>query len=93
MSGRANARHARHCLLPQLHRRSAFPKTSQPALTRTIGRIDDIMGLHRGLKTLPVIGPMLSRNQGVITLKKREPTSASVGISTPIRSVWSTGRD
>jgi hypothetical protein len=69
------------------------PKDVAACFDPHIRRIDDIMGLHRGLKTLPVIGPMLSRNQGVITLKKREPTSASVGISTPIRSVWSTGRD
>jgi hypothetical protein len=32
---------------------------------------EDVIGLHRGLKTLPVIGPMLSRNQGVITLNER----------------------
>jgi hypothetical protein len=51
------------------------------------------MGLHRGLKTLPVIGPTLSRNQGGITLKECKPTPALVGISTPIRSGWSTGRD
>jgi hypothetical protein len=29
-----------------------------------------------GLKTLPIIGPMLSRNLGLITLKEREPTPA-----------------
>ena len=46
-----------------------------------------------GLKTLPIIGPMLSRNLGLITLKEREPTPAAIGISTLIRSVWSTGRD
>ena len=32
---------------------------------------EDVIGLHRGLKTLPIIGPMLSRNQGVITLNER----------------------
>jgi hypothetical protein len=46
-----------------------------------------------GLKTLPIIAPMLSRNLGLITLKEREPTPAAIGISTLIRSVWSTGRD
>jgi hypothetical protein len=89
----ANARRARHCRLPRLHRRSTFLKTSQSALTRTIKGIEDVMGLHRGLKMLQVIGSVLSRNQGVITLMEREPTPAAVGISMPIRSVWSTGRD
>jgi hypothetical protein len=93
MSGHARAHRARHCLLPQLHHRSAFLKTSQPALTRTIKGIENVMGLHRGRKTLPVIGPTLSDNQGAITLKEREPTPASVGISTPIHAVWSTGLD
>jgi hypothetical protein len=46
-----------------------------------------------GLKTLPIIGPILSRNLGLITLKEREPTPAAIGISTVIRSVWPTGRD
>jgi hypothetical protein len=46
-----------------------------------------------GLKTLPIIGPSLSRNLGLITLKEREPTPAAIGISTLIRSVWSTVRD
>lgn len=46
-----------------------------------------------GLKTLPIIGPTLSHNLGLITLKEREPTPAAIGISTLIRSVWSTGRD
>jgi hypothetical protein len=49
--------------------------------------------LDRGLKTLPVIGSALSRNQGVVTLKEREPTPAAYGISTSIRPVWSTGED
>jgi hypothetical protein len=78
--------------LPQLHRLSAFLKTSQPALTRTIKGIEDLIGLHRGIKTLPIIGPTLSRTQGVVTLKEREPTPAAVGISATIRPVWSTGR-
>jgi hypothetical protein len=56
-------------------------------LTRTIQGIEEVIGLHRGLKTLPVIGTTLSRNQGVIMLKEREPTSAEVGISTAMRSV------
>src|ERR1700733_11261030 len=86
-SGCANARRGRHCLLPRLHRSSAFLKTSQPALIRTIKGIEDVMDLHRGLKRLPVIGRTLSRHQGVITPKEREPTPASVEISTPIRSV------
>jgi DNA-binding transcriptional LysR family regulator len=30
-----------------------------------------------GLKTLPIIGPTLSRNLGLITLKEREPTPAA----------------
>jgi hypothetical protein len=59
--------------MPQLPRRSAFLKTSLPALTRTIKGIEDVKGLHRGLKTLSVIGPTLSRNQGVITHKERVP--------------------
>jgi DNA-binding transcriptional LysR family regulator len=46
-----------------------------------------------GLEMLPIIGPALSRNLGLITLKEREPTPAAIGISTLIRSVWSTGRD
>ena len=46
-----------------------------------------------GLKTLPIIGPTLSHNLGLITLKEREPTPAAIGISTLIRSVWSTGRN
>ena len=46
-----------------------------------------------GLSTLPIIRPTLSRNLGLITLKEREPTPAAIGISTLIRSVWSTGRD
>jgi hypothetical protein len=33
-----------HCRLPQLHRHSAFLKTSQPALTHTIKGIDDVIG-------------------------------------------------
>ncbi len=40
-----------------------------------------------GLKTLPIIGPTLSHNLGLITLKEREPTRAAIGISTLIRSV------
>jgi hypothetical protein len=43
-----------------------------------------------GLKTLPIIRPTLSHNLGLITLKEREPTPAAIGISTLIRSVWST---
>jgi hypothetical protein len=70
MSGRANAR---HCRLPQLRRRSALPKTSQPALTRTILGIDGVIGLHGGLKTLQVVVPRLSRNQGVMALTERSP--------------------
>jgi DNA-binding transcriptional LysR family regulator len=46
-----------------------------------------------GLSTLPITRPTLSRNLGLITLKEREPTPAAIGISTLIRSVWSTGRD
>ena len=46
-----------------------------------------------GLKTLPIIGPMLSRNLGLITLKEREPTPAAIGLSMLIRSIWSVGRD
>ena len=46
-----------------------------------------------GLKILPIIGSTLSRNLGLITLKEREPTPAAIGISTVIRSVWSTGQD
>jgi DNA-binding transcriptional LysR family regulator len=46
-----------------------------------------------GLNTLPITGPTLSRNLGLITLKEREPTPAAIGISTLIRSVWSTSRD
>jgi DNA-binding transcriptional LysR family regulator len=46
-----------------------------------------------GLKTLPIIRPTLSHNLGLITLKEREPTPVAIGISTLIRSVWSTGRD
>jgi hypothetical protein len=46
-----------------------------------------------GLKTRLIIGQMLSRNLGLITLKEREPTPAAIGISTLIRSVWPTGRD
>jgi len=46
-----------------------------------------------GLKTLPIIGPTLSRNLGLITLKEREPTPAAIGLSTLIRSIWSAGRD
>jgi hypothetical protein len=42
---------------------------------------------------LPIIRPTLSHNLGLITLKEREPTPAATGISTLIRSVWSTGRD
>jgi DNA-binding transcriptional LysR family regulator len=46
-----------------------------------------------GLKTLPIIGPTLSRNLGLITLKEREPTPAAIGLSTLIRSIWSEARD
>jgi DNA-binding transcriptional LysR family regulator len=46
-----------------------------------------------GLRTLPITGPALSRNLGLITLKEREPTPAAIGISTLIRSAWSKGRD
>jgi DNA-binding transcriptional LysR family regulator len=46
-----------------------------------------------GLKTLPIIGPTLSRNLGLITLKEREPTPAAIGLSMLIRSIWSAGRD
>src|ERR1700722_5141656 len=74
MSCRANARLARHRRLPRLRHRDAFLKTSQPGLIRTIKRIEDVIGLHRGINTLPAIGPMLLRNRGVITLKEREPT-------------------
>jgi hypothetical protein len=42
---------------------------------------------------VPITGPTLSRNLGLITLKEREPTPAAIGISTLIRSVWSTSRD
>jgi hypothetical protein len=51
------------------------------------------MGLNRELKTLPVIEPTLSRNQGAITRKEREPSPALVGTSTLIRSVCSTAPD
>jgi DNA-binding transcriptional LysR family regulator len=46
-----------------------------------------------GLSTLPITGPTLSRNLGLITLKEREPTPAAIGISTLILSAWSIGRD
>jgi DNA-binding transcriptional LysR family regulator len=46
-----------------------------------------------GLKTLPITKPTLSHNLGLITLKKHQLTSAAIGISTLIRSVWSTDRD
>ncbi len=46
-----------------------------------------------GLKTLPITGPTLSRNLGLITLKEREPTLPAIGISTLIRTVWSTAGD
>jgi DNA-binding transcriptional LysR family regulator len=46
-----------------------------------------------GLKTLPIVGPTLSRNLGLITLREREPTPAAIGISTLIRSVWPTDPD
>jgi DNA-binding transcriptional LysR family regulator len=55
---------------------------------------DAIAGFNTdGLKTLPIIRPTLSHNLGLITLKEREPTPAAIGISTLIRSVWSTDRD
>ena len=44
------------------------------------------------LTTVPIVGPTLSRNLGLITLKEREPTPAAAGISTLIRSLWPTGR-
>jgi DNA-binding transcriptional LysR family regulator len=40
------------------------------------------------LTTVPIVGPTLSRNLGLITFKEREPTPAAAGISTLIRSVW-----
>ena len=46
-----------------------------------------------GLKKLPIIGPTLLHRLGLITLKEREPTPANIGISTLIRSVWSTAPD
>lgn len=45
-----------------------------------------------GLKTLPITGPTLSHNLGLITLKEREPTPAAIGILTLIRSIWSARR-
>jgi DNA-binding transcriptional LysR family regulator len=51
-----------------------------------------IAGLNTdGLKALPIIGPTLSHNLGLITLKEREPTPAAMGISTLIGSIWPTG--
>jgi DNA-binding transcriptional LysR family regulator len=46
-----------------------------------------------GLKTLPIIGPTLSRNLGLITLEERELAPAAIGILTLIRSIWSAGHD
>ena len=46
-----------------------------------------------GLRTVPITGPTLSRNLGLITLKEREPTPAAIGLSTLIRSIWSEARD
>jgi DNA-binding transcriptional LysR family regulator len=45
-----------------------------------------------GLATLPITGPTLSLNLGLVTLKEREPTPAARGIAMLIRSVWSTTR-
>ena len=46
-----------------------------------------------GLRTLPITGPTLLRNVGLTTPKGQEPTPAAIGISTLIRSIWSTSRD
>jgi DNA-binding transcriptional LysR family regulator len=55
---------------------------------------DAIAGFNTdGLKTLPIVGPTLSQNLGLITLKEREPTPAAIGISALIRSVWLADRD
>ena len=55
---------------------------------------DAIAGFNTdGLKTLPIVGPTLSQNLGLITLKEREPTPTAIGISALIRSVWSADRD
>jgi DNA-binding transcriptional LysR family regulator len=43
-----------------------------------------------GLGTLPIAGPTLSLNLGLVTLKEREPTPAAIGIAMLIRSIWST---
>jgi DNA-binding transcriptional LysR family regulator len=50
-----------------------------------------ITGFHtEGLGTLPIAGPTLSLNLGLVTLKEREPTPAAIGIAMLIRSIWST---
>lgn len=53
-----------------------------------------IIGFNtRGLSTLPIVGPMLSRDLGIITLKEREPTPAATGLSALILSHWPAKRD
>jgi hypothetical protein len=42
------------------------------------------------LKTLLIIRPTLSHNLELVMLEEREPTPAAIGISTLIRSIWST---
>ena len=83
MSGRANAPRAPHCLPPQLRRRSAFLKASQPVLTRTINGIEDVMDLHCGLKTLSVIGPTLSRNHGASRSRSASQRPRQLGFRRP----------
>jgi hypothetical protein len=165
MSGRTNACCARHCQLPQLHRRTAFLKTSSACIVgsrrcRSLGRCCRAtressrstsasptrwcaFGANGCLAVIVEAwsrGPastncwpgthchrsrfsMATRREGISLVKNRmweictsqaqevevgsirfrmgrtlsplwaEPIPAAVGISTPIRSVWSTGED
>jgi len=48
-----------------------------------------IVGFNtRGLRSLPIVRPTLSRNLGVITLREREPTPAAKALLTLIRANW-----
>jgi DNA-binding transcriptional LysR family regulator len=50
---------------------------------------DAIAGFNtRGLRTLPVVGPTLSRDLGAIALRERELTPAARGLLTLIRTRW-----
>jgi DNA-binding transcriptional LysR family regulator len=42
----------------------------------------------RGLRTLPIVRPTLSRDLGAITLRERVPTPAARGLLTLIRARW-----